>query len=372
MSSDSHTPRFDKLRTGNYPQWRGNILALLMTRGSSRLVLGKEKKPVGKDPKNPSEAEVEAMEKWEDKALKAAGEIYLSLSDDQKTHVEECSDDPVLMWTKLESVHLQKKPGMRFNAWEEFFSIHMEENESLSSLMTRIDAAMYKVKNLRTESFTIEELDKELVFMVMIRSLPSSYSNFASSLQLLDKLDKDTLQAAFINEEALRTRSSTPGSTSVLSASTSFPFSSSTCDFCSLPGHSQTACIRYTCMKEQASKEAQEKRKQRGKGKSNASNASTAPEPSNSAAAAQEITSESAGQASVHLSSCSTLSELATHLLWTVDTGATAHMTPHKHWLRGYSPLKIPIRLANDQVVYSEGVGSVVSLQRPEESYCAK
>jgi hypothetical protein len=35
-------------------------------------------------------------------------------------------------------------------------------------------------------------------------------------------------------------------------------------------------------------------------------------------------------------------------------------MTPHKHWLRGYSPLKIPIRLANDQVVYSEGVGSVV------------
>jgi hypothetical protein len=60
-----------------------------MMRGSSRLVLGKEKKPVGKDPKNPSEAEVEAMEKWEDKALKAAGEIYLSLSDDQKTHVEE-------------------------------------------------------------------------------------------------------------------------------------------------------------------------------------------------------------------------------------------------------------------------------------------
>jgi hypothetical protein len=62
----------------------------------------------------------------------------------------------------------------------------------------------------------------------------------------------------------------------------------------------------------------------------------------------------------VHLSSRSTPSELATHLLWTADTGATAYMTPHKHWLRGYSPLRIPIRLANEQVVYSEGVGSVV------------
>jgi hypothetical protein len=120
----------------------------------------------------------------------------------------------------------------------------------------------------------------------MIRSLPSSYFNFASSLQLLDKLDKDTLQAAFINKEALRTRSSTPGSTSVLSASTSFPSSNSTCDFCLLPGYSQASCIHYTCMKEQASKEAQEKRKQHGKGKSNAFTASTAPKPSNSAAAA--------------------------------------------------------------------------------------
>ena len=35
-------------------------------------------------------------------------------------------------------------------------------------------------------------------------------------------------------------------------------------------------------------------------------------------------------------------------------------MTPHKHWLRNYTPLRIPVRLANDQIVYSEGVGSVV------------
>ena len=107
-----------------------------------------------KDPKAVTEAETEAIEKWEDKALKAAGEIYLSLSDDQKTHVEACFDDPVKMWAKLESVHLQKKPGMRFNAWEELFSIHMEESDSLTSLMTKIGAAMQNMKNLRPDTYT--------------------------------------------------------------------------------------------------------------------------------------------------------------------------------------------------------------------------
>ena len=85
--------------------------------------------------------------------------------------------------------------------------------------------------------------------MTMIRSLPSSYASFASSLQLLNKLDKDTLQVAFINEESLRTRSSTPGSTSVLSATALQLI----CDFCSISGHFQRDCHRYKRMKEQAS-----------------------------------------------------------------------------------------------------------------------
>ena len=35
-------------------------------------------------------------------------------------------------------------------------------------------------------------------------------------------------------------------------------------------------------------------------------------------------------------------------------------MTPHKHWIRNYTPVRISVRLANGQVIYSEGVGSVV------------
>jgi hypothetical protein len=35
-------------------------------------------------------------------------------------------------------------------------------------------------------------------------------------------------------------------------------------------------------------------------------------------------------------------------------------MTPHRHWLHNYTPKHIPIKLTDNTVVYSAGVGSVV------------
>ena len=45
---------------------------------------------------------------------------------------------------------------------------------------------------------------------------------------------------------------------------------------------------------------------------------------------------------------------------WNADTGATSHMTPHRHWLRNYVPKRVPIKLADHNIVYSAGEGTVV------------
>src|SRR5437588_11967745 len=45
---------------------------------------------------------------------------------------------------------------------------------------------------------------------------------------------------------------------------------------------------------------------------------------------------------------------------WNADTGATSHMTPHRHWLRNYVPRRVPIKLADNNIVYSAGEGTVV------------
>ena len=47
------------------------------------------------------------------------------------------------------------------------------------------------------------------------------------------------------------------------------------------------------------------------------------------------------------------------HTSWNADTGASAHMTCHLHWMQNLKPHRIQIRLADGSVVFSEGVGSV-------------
>ena len=44
---------------------------------------------------------------------------------------------------------------------------------------------------------------------------------------------------------------------------------------------------------------------------------------------------------------------------WNADTGASAHMTFNRHWMRNMTPHRIPIRLADGSMVYSEGIGTV-------------
>ena len=67
---------------------------------------------------------------------------------------------------------------------------------------------------------------------------------------------------------------------------------------------------------------------------------------------------EFAGQASavsdfiVNSTTCNTYQ-------WNTDTGATSTMTQHKLWIRNYKPYKVPVRLADHSIIYSEGIGSV-------------
>src|SRR3981189_2469468 len=70
-----------------------------------------------------------------------------------------------------------------------------------------------------------------------------------------------------------------------------------------------------------------------------------------------------AGTASLSLSTASTPS---LHTLWCANTGATLHMTPHRHWLQDYTPHRVPVRLANNSVVYSAGIGSVLFVPEME------
>jgi len=62
---------------------------------------------------------------------------------------------------------------------------------------------------------------------------------------------------------------------------------------------------------------------------------------------------EFAGEASRILSS----SDLVTNQYWNPDIGAICHMMPHKGWLTHYKPHRVPVRLGDNSIVWSEGIG---------------
>jgi hypothetical protein len=331
MSSEG-LPKFKPLSNSNYPEWSGEMRAWLMRNGLWKLVSGKLPKP----------RDDEELLKWETKAEKAAGEIYLLVENDQRVHFRGKEDDPIEMWKLLEAAHLSKRPGARFNAYDDLFSIRKQDSESLMDLGVRLEKAMQTIQNLRPAQFTIEQLDDELQCMALIRALPDEYRHLSSNLLLAEKLDKATILQAFRSDELNRQRG-TQGIEQLNKVQAlrrgGRNLADVICFFCQNKGHMKQNCSKYKAWLEAKSK------------------GTSGPSEGAKKAEGAEVT-EFAGQASTVDDFALTTSSNIFH--WNADTGATSHMTPHKSWLRNYVPYKVPIRLADNTVIYSEGMGSVL------------
>jgi hypothetical protein len=64
-----------------------------------------------------------AAERFRSARKKAAGDIYIHLSQLQCAHVRGIEDDPIAMWDKLSSIHSQQVPGMRFGTYNKLLFV---------------------------------------------------------------------------------------------------------------------------------------------------------------------------------------------------------------------------------------------------------
>jgi hypothetical protein len=172
-------------------------------------------------------------------------------------------------------------------------------------------------------------------------------------------------------------------STSTAFSATSQPFKLSIqCHWCSREGHRKSQCnikARACAQAQESAQKLQKKAQSAQNGQNMQSNASCSRNCRNCANKAQEDSedapsppacgevssvTEFAGNASTPTHSASpsfsTPLQLDSNFYWLVDMGATSHMTPHCHWFKSYASCHIPIRLADNSVIYSAGMGSVV------------
>ncbi|THH04202.1 hypothetical protein EW145_g5695 [Phellinidium pouzarii] len=119
---------------------------------------------------------------------------------------------------------------------------------------------------------------------------------------------------------------------------------SAVCKFCNIRGHTEAQCFKRCDARESLLKQQKEKR-EKGKERANVAQQENSASDSASASASASVQSaEFAGNASTHDYTnphSPLLSDAGSD--WIVDTGATCHMTPHRHWFNTYTPNCTPI-----------------------------
>jgi transposase InsO family protein len=207
-----------------------------------------------------------------------------------------------------------------------------------------------------SESFTIVQLDEELAIMAMLRTLPRDvYGDFVLSLMRQKTLTRADAESAFQVKQIEHNAQDGPLVGSAALRTFNKPSSprsdSDKCPFCTIKGHAQEECYKYKSARNDTIKLVKERKVDtRGGGDKRKGKA-------NRAKAEEEEVVEKAQRAQVRLAA-SPSSSADTH--WIADTGATSHMTPHRLWFTSYRPHVVPIRVANNAIVYSAGVGDVV------------
>jgi hypothetical protein len=322
------------------------------------------------------------MNEFHDRQEKAAGDILAHLSRSQRTHVVDRQDGPAWMWAMLKSVHLQQVPGMRFSVYNDLFSIVKGPEETLPAVASRIEEAIARVIKLRpkqvtevstspggftqtTCDYTIGDLNNELTLMAMLRALPcEEYADFVLLLMWQKDLTHTNVEAAFQVEQTERNAHCgpllSPSSDTALRTAAQLPRVNQPgvkCGFCTGDRHTKEDCYKKERARKDAQKVVKERRIGRNSSKKARANHATAASPSSPARSDGAKVTELAASASVRLAG-SPDTHADAH--WIADTGATSHMSPHRSWFTRLEPLAIPIRVANDHIVYSEGVGSVV------------
>ena len=352
MSSEtSDKLGFPKLGENNYSSWSVDMQAKLMDKRYWRGHIETEKRP-----SDPLE-----LEDWQLTHDAASGLIYSALEQQMKELVRGFLGEPKKMWDTLEAHCNQKKPTTRFIAMENLLGIQKREDESLPALCMRISSAQRAMKDTRPLKFDLDALDNDLACMALIRALPpSEYGSFRSLLLLQKEVTLVSLMDSCRLEETNRSTTSSSSSAAFATSSPNNP--NSTCNFCGRTGHWENGCHTKETASKAAKSQAQSGRKKKkgnkpGTGKANEAQENTSNGASSSSSASSQAANiaEFAGKASAssHSSSRTAGSD------WNADTGATSHMSPHRHWFYDYTPYRTPIRLANDSIIYSAGVGSV-------------
>src|ERR1700694_4334487 len=161
--ASSETKDVLKLTHTNYAEWIETMEAVLRREGHWRK-LNVSELDAKVNPKGARE-HAEGLDK-------AAGIIFLSVSPELRGPLKSLRDDAKAMLIKTQELYGTSSAGARFNSLFSLLSITMNTEEDIPTFLSRVQECSRVLKATRPNSYSLSDLDDELVLSALLRGTP--------------------------------------------------------------------------------------------------------------------------------------------------------------------------------------------------------
>ncbi|KAK9751402.1 Zinc knuckle [Popillia japonica] len=326
--------RIDTLNKDNYDTWKMQLEALLIKNEKWIYVNGECTKPVVSTDDASSQTKLDA---WIKDDSKAKSDIILSISPSELKQIKGCATSRDV-WLKLESIYQSKGPARKATLLKQLTLHRMEENEDIRKHVSKFFDTVDKLEEMSIE------VNPDLLAIMLLYSLPSSFENFRCAIESRDELPSpEVLRIKIVEEADARAKMSDSMSQSALFVSKNVKYRHGEkygtktgnlgsanrkefkfrCYVCNKVGHIAANCREKNKRYEAKNYESKENK-------------------SNKALIALYMSSN----------------ELSSEE-WFIDSCASMHLTKREEWLVNKKEQELKITVADDRKLVSQSQGNV-------------
>ena len=336
-----NSTRLEVLTRDNYDTWKIQAEALLIKNDSWGYVCGENPAPVVSGEGANLQMTQAAYKAWLIEDRKAKSDLILSIKPSELKQVRGCNTSKEV-WEKLESVYASKGPARKATLLKKLTLHKMPEGgdvrEHLSIFFDVVD---------KLQAMDIE-INGELLSIMLLYSLPSTFENFRCAIESRDNLpDADSLRIKIIEENDARKQKTVEDEAGAMFARSQRPGAKTTKGGASggRPNEGKQMAPSHTKYKCGYCKKIGHKAADCWKKKSVDQKASIASEAYFTAAIANESTQLS--------------NNISANHGWCLDSGCTSHLCNDKNLFTNSEEVQSGLRLASNATTQVTAKGDV-------------